>query len=186
MDTISIGNQDWATKNLDVEKYCNGDIIPEVKDKNEWYNIRTGAWCYYDNNIENGVIYGKIYNWYAVIDPRGLAPNGFHIPSSIEWDELINFLGGNEVAGEKLKNRNIYKAIENGNTESGFSGLLGGKRMGEGTFYGMGGYGHWWSASETEGKENYALDRYLFYKDNKIGFGDHHKFSGFYVRCIKN
>ena len=90
------------------------------------------------------------------------------------------------MAGEKLKNRNIYKAIENGNNESGFSGLLGGKRMGEGTFYGMGGYGYWWSASETEGKENYALDRYLFYKDNKIGFGDHHKFSGFYVRCIKN
>ena len=58
--------------------------------------------------------------------------------------------------------------------------------MGEGTFNGMGGYGYWWSASKTEGKENYALDRYLFYKDNKIGFGDHHKSSGFYVRCIKN
>jgi uncharacterized protein (TIGR02145 family) len=92
IETVLIGNQEWTTKNLNVSKYRNGDIIPEVKDPKKWANLKTGAWCYYDNDPKNGEIYGKLYNWYAVNDPRGLAPEGYHVPSQNEWQELRSFL----------------------------------------------------------------------------------------------
>jgi hypothetical protein len=87
IETVLIGNQEWTTKNLNVSKYRNGDIIPEVKDPKKWANLKTGAWCYYNNKPENGKIYGKLYNWYAVNDPRGLAPEGFHVPSKVEIEK---------------------------------------------------------------------------------------------------
>jgi uncharacterized protein (TIGR02145 family) len=87
---IKIGTQEWSTNNLNVSKYRNGDIIPEVKDFNKWLSLTTGAWCYYNNDPVNGSIYGKLYNWYAVNDPRGLAPEGFHIPSIDELHTITN------------------------------------------------------------------------------------------------
>lgn len=80
----------WAKKNLDVSRYRNGDLIPEVKDDKEWENLTTGAWCYYNNDPKTGAIYGKLYNWYAVNDSRGLAPEGYHIPSDSEWTIAIH------------------------------------------------------------------------------------------------
>ena len=78
-ETVTIGKQTWMKKNLDVSRYRNGDVIPEVADLSTWVNLTTGAWCYYENKSDNGTTYGKLYNWYAVNDPRGLAPAGWHI-----------------------------------------------------------------------------------------------------------
>jgi uncharacterized protein (TIGR02145 family) len=101
--TVTIGSQVWMKHNLDVDHYRNGDPIPEVKDPDEWANLKTGAWCYYENDPANGKTYGKLYNWYAVNDPRGLAPEGWHVSSDEEWKEMEKFLGGSDIAGSKLK-----------------------------------------------------------------------------------
>ena len=97
--TVDICDQTWMKSNLNVSKYRNGDDIPQVTDATQWANLTTGAWCYFQNNTTNGTIYGKLYNWYAVNDPRGLAPNGWHIPSKDEWAVLRNCLGGENLAG---------------------------------------------------------------------------------------
>jgi uncharacterized protein (TIGR02145 family) len=102
---VEIDTQLWISKNLNVSKYRNGDEIPQVQDASEWAALTTGAWCYYENKEENGTTYGKLYNWYAVNDPRGLAPEGFHIPSDEEWNDLIENLGGENVAGGKMKEK---------------------------------------------------------------------------------
>jgi uncharacterized protein (TIGR02145 family) len=85
-----IGSQVWSCKNLDVTTYRNGDEIPEVQDNIAWVNLTTGAWCYYDNDASNGTKYGKLYNWYAVKDSRGLAPSGYHIPTENEKHERLD------------------------------------------------------------------------------------------------
>ena len=105
-ETVKIGTQEWMTKNLDVATFRNGDPIPEAKTDEEWkkaWEEGKPAWCYYDNDPANGKKYGKLYNWYAVNDSRGLAPHRYHIPSDKEWWKLINFLGGKSVAGAKMK-----------------------------------------------------------------------------------
>ncbi len=109
---VKIGNQVWMIKNLDVNTFRNGEAIPEAKTEDEW--IKAGeegksAWCYYENDPKNGEKYGKLYNWYAVVDPRGLAPKGWHVPSDAEWSSLINYLGGNEIAGKKMKSKHGWK-----------------------------------------------------------------------------
>ncbi len=132
IETVKIGTQEWTTKNLDVSRYRNGDIIPEVANIEKWSKLTTGAWCYYKNDPKNGEIYGKLYNWYAVNDPRGLAPEGFHIPSDIEWTILTDYLGGEKLAPVKMKEMG-YVHWDNfnyvGNNISGFSALPGGKRF---------------------------------------------------------
>jgi hypothetical protein len=113
-------------ENLDVDKFRNGDPIPEAKTDEEWYqatNNKEPVWCYYNNDPANGEKYGKLYNWFAVNDPRGLAPTGYHVPSDAEWTTLTNYLGGESVAGTKMK------------STSGFSCLQGGFRSNDGTFY---------------------------------------------------
>lgn len=102
--TVTIGTQVWMTKNLNVSTFRNGDPIPEAKTDEEWKlagENQQPAWCYYDNNPANGAKYGKLYNWYAVNDPRGLAPQGYHVPTDAEWTKLVNFLGLD--AGKKMK-----------------------------------------------------------------------------------
>jgi uncharacterized protein (TIGR02145 family) len=94
IETILLGNHELSKKNLNVSKYRNGDIIPEVKDGNEWRELKTGAWCYYNNDPKNEAIYGKLYNWYAINDPRGLAPKGYHIPSENEFYEIMDYIIG--------------------------------------------------------------------------------------------
>ena len=111
--TVTIGSQVWTSKNLDVATYRNGDVIPQVQDENAWENLTTGAWCYYDNDASNGTKYGKLYNWYAVNDPRGLAPNGYHIPTDAEWTQLSDYLGGGE-AGTKMKSTSGWVENEGG------------------------------------------------------------------------
>ena len=143
--TVTIGSQVWMTKNLDVSKFRNGDIIPEAKTEEEWKSAGDNeqpAWCYYNNDPKNGVKFGKLYNWYAVIDPRGLAPRGYHIPTDAEWALLTDYLGGEDIAGTKMKSTSGWSENGNGTNTSGFSGLPGGTSLSS-----IGQNGYWWSST---------------------------------------
>ena len=187
---VTILNQVWMTKNLDVEYYCNGDVIPQVTDPNAWSKLTTGAWCYYNNDPAMGAIYGKLYNWYAVNDPRGLAPIGWHVPSDAEWTALITFLGGEYAAGGKLKEAGTlhWLSPNTGATdEKGFSALPGGNRVDyNGKFEKINSDGGWWSSSESEYDAENAIRRFLYYRGAGIGMDDLPKGDAFSVRCIKN
>jgi len=112
---VAIGTQVWTTKNLDVATFRNGDAIPQAKTDEEWKaasDNKQPAWCYYDNKAANGTKYGKLYNWYAVNDARGLAPSGWHVPTDEEWTVLSTYLGGKEVAGKKMKSASGWTPLE--------------------------------------------------------------------------
>jgi uncharacterized protein (TIGR02145 family) len=183
---VTIGSQVWMTKNLDVATFRNGDPIPQAKTDEEWEkageNIQP-AWCYYDNDPANGAKYGKLYNWYAVNDSRGLAPVGYHVPSDAEWAELKDFLG--KDAGKKMKSTTGWDGDGNGTESSGFSGLPGGSRYGDGTFLGIGEDGYWWSS--TESSTFSAWNRSLGYgfDDVFINYYLYNKTYGFSVRCLR-
>ncbi len=195
--TVTVGTQVWNIKNLDVTTFRNGDPIPQAKTDEEWLkagNNKQPAWCYYDNDPANGSKYGKLYNWYAVNDSRGLAPKGFHIPSDAEWRLLYKYLGGFNVAGIKIKSSIGWSENGNGTNDSGFSGLPGGNRSYEGTLYGLNKIGdgifksigitaRWWSS--TDGGGSYAN----LYSLNLLGesfFGTNYKGYGMSVRCLKD
>jgi len=187
--TVTIGTQVWMTKNLDVATFRNGDPIPQAKTDEEWANAwenKQPAWCYYDNDPANGEKYGKLYNWYAVNDSRGIAPDGYHIPSDAEWRKLTDFLGGEYVAGAKMKSKSGWKNDGNGTNESAFSGLAGGYRYGSGTFYtdGVGVESSWWSSSE--GDTSVAWGRYLYYNSGNVNVGKYDKGAGLSVRCLRD
>ena len=148
---VVIGTQTWDKCNLDVTTYANGDTIPQVTDGAVWNTLTTGAWCYYDNDPANGPIYGKIYNWYAVNDPRGLAPTGKHIPSDEEWTTLTDYLGGLTVAGGKMKETGLCHWLDpntGATNESGFSAFGGGYFNGVNSFSNIKQNGFWWSSTE--------------------------------------
>ena len=116
--TVTIGTQVWTSKNLDVTTYRNGDVIPHVQDQEAWATLTTGAWCYYNNDPANGTKYGKLYNWYAVNDARGLAPQGYHIPSEAEWDTLLHYLGGCFAADTKMKSSSGWNSYTTGGSKT--------------------------------------------------------------------
>jgi uncharacterized protein (TIGR02145 family) len=184
---VQIGNQIWMTKNLNTSRYQNGDPIPQVQDQIQWQNLTTGAWCYYENNTANGKIYGKLYNWYAVNDSRGLAPQGWHIPTIDEFNTLSNFLGGVNVAGGKMKATGItYWLSPNveATNSSGFTGLPGGSR-GTNSFLFINNYAYFWSSTSTT--QNNAWIIGLDYNTDNLFISDFFfKPNGFSVRCIKN
>jgi uncharacterized protein (TIGR02145 family) len=184
-NTVKIGNQTWTTKNLDVSKYRNGDEIPYVNDPLSWSRLTYGAWCYYENVDSNGTTYGKLYNLYAVLDPRGLAPAGFHIPSDKDWTTLTDYLGGKEEAGVKMKEAGSthWPRPNTGATNSsGFTGLPGGYRDDNGSFFSMGVNGFWWSS--TEGFTYFAWNRYPDNLYGLVGRDFGYKSYGMSVRCI--
>lgn len=111
--SVKIGTQTWMTENLNVPTFRNGDPIPEAKTDEEWKQAgenQQPAWCYYENDPKNGTKYGKLYNWYAVSDPRGLAPTGWHIPTDAEWTTFENQLG--DDAGKKMKSTSVWNSWE--------------------------------------------------------------------------
>ena len=181
--SVLIGAQYWMEKNLEVTTYRNGDPIPYVTDATAWAALTTGAWCYYNNDPSNG----KLYNWYAVNDPRGLAPTGWHVPTDDEWTTLSNTLGGDAVAGGKMKvaGTTRWTTPNTGATnESGFAGLPGGFRYSSGSFYDVGDYGYWWSS--TEASTSVARGRYLYYFDGSIYRNYLDKKVGFSIRCLRD
>jgi len=181
---VKIGTQTWTSKNLDVTTYRNGDKIPQVQDANAWEKLTTGAWCYYENKAENGTKYGKLYNWYAVMDARGLAPKGYHIPTDKEWTMLTDYLGGDSIAGAKMKRRSGWKNNGNGTNASGFAGLPGGYRSYDGYFSNVGANGYWWSSSESDTYD--AWYRYLYSNNGNVYRSSAYKQNGFSVRCLRD
>ena len=191
--SVLIGAQYWMEKNLEVTTYRNGDIIPYVPiytyngsylAGTEWKDLPIGAWCYYNNDPSSG--YGKLYNWHAVNDPRGLAPAGWHIPTDAEWTTLTTTLGGESVAGDKMKTTGTTRWLtsNNGTNSSGFAGLPGGLRDSTGTFGSLGSYGYWWSATESSGSN--AWNRSLANNNGSLTRANYNKHFGFFVRCIRD
>ena len=180
---VKIGTQVWTAENLNVSHYRNGDIIPQVKYPDEWSKLTTGAWCYYNNDSENSKTYGKLYNWYAVNDPRGLAPEGWHIPTNAEWKQLEDYLGGEKIAGGKLKATTLWESPNKGATnESGFTAIPGGYRFFDGYFNNVGNYGYFWSSSEFF--SDFAWFRYLYYNRKVVNRKFLFKSIGMSVRCL--
>jgi uncharacterized protein (TIGR02145 family) len=197
-NAIRIGNQYWMKKNLNIDTFQNGDIIPEAKTKEEWQKAaqnKQAAWCH-AQYYEDGVKYGKLYNWYAIADSRGLAPKGWRIPSHADWGELLDYLlkvyKQHNYDGTTMKGPTMSQASSalrsgkygSGNDKTGFSALPGGKRLENGKFNHVGHDANWWSVSE---KDN--INAYIF----RIGHGwdsynlsryPSDKGSGFSVRCI--
>jgi len=192
---IKIGTQIWATENLSVDHFRNGDLIPEVKTEEEWKSFKLEgkpAWCYLLNKSENGKKYGKLYNWFAVNDSRGLAPEGWHIPSDEEWTELINFLGGANEAAKKMKPKAEWIVYGKdslnyiGNNESGFSALPGGygHRFAEYRAFNKE-IGIWWSTTKGE----YDFNAYIRIITNDKTYVERDLDDKYYfnsVRCLKD
>ena len=178
---VTIGTQIWTSKNLDVTKYRNGDAIPQVQDKKAWAKLTTGAWCYYQNKAANGIKYGKLYNWYAVNDSRGLAPKGYHIPSETEWTILTDNLG--DYDGTKMQSTTGWDS-GNGTNTSGFSALPGGSLSTNGNFSNIGSGGDWWSSSEASASMAWSRDLNDYFGGPHSY--DNDKRDGFSVRCIKD
>jgi uncharacterized protein (TIGR02145 family) len=196
-NSVIIGTQEWMKENLNVSKYTDGTIIPQVTDPTAWANLTTGAWCYYNNDSANGTIYGKLYNWYAVAgihdnDPntpnKTLAPTGWHIPTDTEWTTLTTFLGGGSVAGGKMKSTgtNLWISPNIGATNiSAFTGLPGSYRHLNGLFpfSGIGDRVNWWSSTEFNAIN--AWYRTLNYCCEDVGIYNDDKNVGSSVRYIR-
>ena len=195
--SVVLGNgQEWLAENLRSTTYANGDPIPNVTDNTAWPQLTSGAWAHYQNNGSYENPYGKLYNWYAVADPRNVCPTGWHVPTDAEWSALVNYLdpdnGNNgqssETAGGKMKSTGTqyWQAPNEGATnESGFSGLPGGYRSNyDGTFVNLGSNGYWWSASESGAED--AWGRQLDYDFADIFRYYYDKRNGFSVRCLRD
>jgi uncharacterized protein (TIGR02145 family) len=196
---VKISNQVWMCKNLDVDHYRNGDIIPQVTDPTAWNNLTSGAWCYYNNDSAMGAIYGKLYNWYAVNDPRGLAPSGWQVPSDSVWKTLEMNLGMSQAEADKTDWRGTNeggKLKETGtlhwlspNTgatnESDFTALPGGYRNWDGTFDTFKNRGCWWVSTGYDATR--AWYRILDYTHTSIfSHWGASKNDAHSVRCVKD
>jgi uncharacterized protein (TIGR02145 family) len=185
---IELANgQAWMGENLRTTIYANGDPIPNVIDDLQWNNLTTSAWAHYNNDNQYENPYGKIYNWYTVADPRNVCPTGWHVPSNADWTVLTDYLGGESVAGGKMKSTGAqYWQSPNtdATNESGFSGLPGGFRFPYGPFATIGEIGFWWSS--TEGNSDYAWCRDLSYANGAVFSYTSGKTRGLSVRCLRD
>ena len=187
---VKIGDQVWMTENLNLSVFRNGDAIPEAKTVEEW--LKAGkegksAWCYYENDLANGEKYGKLYNWYVVNDSRQLAPEGWHVASDAEWQTLVDYYGGQEVAGGKMKETGTvnWNSPNTGATnEHGFSALPGGHRDSKGQFFNMRHYATFWSS--TNCNKISAWKRHLSRGDLKVYLDCFNMVAGFSVRCVRD
>lgn len=187
MIEMTIGNQIWMTENLNVEEFRNGDPIKHIKSAKEWKKAGENgvpAWCYYDNDSNNDIVHGKLYNWHAINDPRGLAPQGWHIPTTDEWNILIEHLGGEKEAGGNLKDLIQRTENQKSNKQQKLKSLTSGVRNYEGSFYNFRKIGSWWSANEFVFSQSFFY--FLNYDLNVIMRGNVEKANGLSVRCIKD
>jgi uncharacterized protein (TIGR02145 family) len=189
--TVTIGSQIWMKENLKTAFFKNGDPIASNLTDNQWKSATSSASAAYQNNAENIDAYGLLYNGYAVTDPRGLCPNGWHIPSPAEWESLINFLGGYNLAGGKLKSLDStsvgFPFWSSGNTgatnSSGFNGLPAGWRSGDtGYFFDRGLEGTFWAMNSGTYLNNFQL----LYWTGQISQWSKLKTFGYSVRCVKD
>lgn len=196
--TVTIGDQEWMAENLRTSRFTDGSEIPMVNDQAAWLNANYGVWCWYDTINPDHVPYGKLYNWYAVNDTRGVCPTGWHVPTDAEWTTLIDYLDPatvnpgadgtqSAVAGGKMKETGTahWQSPNAGATnESGFTALPGGFRHSSNGSFGSLGYGgYWWSATEDGGNAWYRL---IPYSSGNITRFNGSKSGGFAVRCLRN
>jgi len=185
-----LGVKQWAQRNLNVTRFRNGDKIINAASDEEWDEAgRNGkpAWCYYENENAKGTLYGKLYNWYAVNDSRGLCPSGWHVPSDLEWTTLTDYLGGESVAGGKMKATSSKTSSSNTGEANGygFSALPGGYRFNVGSFFNVRSYAFFWSS--TENYYNLAWYRFIDSKNNNMFRSYHYgKSLGASVRCLRD
>ena len=192
--TITIGNQVWMVENFKATRYNDGTLIPKVESDEEWDTLTCGAYCWYDNDmLKNKDTYGALYNWRAV-ETGKLCPIGWHVPTDLDWDVLSNFLGGDSVAGGKLKSVGTLEDStglwHSPNTSAidyyGFSAVPSGIRytIAPYGFEEMGGIGYWWSSSENS--SSVAWLRLMRFNKSDLFRYDGDKNAGFSVRCIKD
>jgi uncharacterized protein (TIGR02145 family) len=199
MKEIKLDSQIWMVENLNVGEFRNGETIQEAKTSKEWAIARkekSPAWCYYNFDPENGRKYGRLYNWYAVNDFRGLAPEDWHIPTITEWEKLIEYLGGLYYAGKKMKSKEGWKSKEAhpkyaiGDNESGFTALPGGCLSDGVVFKDIEKGGYWWSSADYNSGD--ALDNlkawhcYMQYISHFVSRAVNYKSRGLSVRCVKD
>jgi uncharacterized protein (TIGR02145 family) len=190
--TVYIGTQQWMAENLKVSKYNDGTQLPNVTDSEQWSNLTSGAWTFYNNNATNNVKYGKLYNWYTVNKStngnKNICPSGWHVPSYDEWSQLINYLGGMNVAGGKMKEMGT-SSWKNPNNEASnislFNGLPGGLRTEGGSYDDISDNGIWWSSTQDP-EFNQPILVELSYINSKTNLGSSSKNCGFSVRCLKD
>jgi uncharacterized protein (TIGR02145 family) len=182
IEEIQIGTQIWMSKNLDVNHFRNGDSIPYVAEDEKWNKLKNGAYCHYNNDSSNSLKFGKLYNANAVLDDRGLAPQGWHIPTLEEWDILENHIGKMQ-AGLNLKALTGWNENSNGIDLFGFNAYPAGARDSWGDFYNLGFDTYWWSSTTSLTGIFY---RYLSHDLNFLQQWNDDGSSGFSVRCIKD
>jgi uncharacterized protein (TIGR02145 family) len=197
--TAKIGEQWWMIENLRATHYRNGDPIPHVVSNSEWGGLSTGAYCEYENDPTNVSAYGRLYNWYAVDDPRGLAPEGWHIPTDDDWKQLEMFLGMTQAEADEVNSRGTdegHKMRQSGTTHwispnqgasnaSGFSALPSGYRHSDGLqFSHMNSHAFYWCSTGTSPSE--AWTRRLESSDGGVYRYDNERRCGFSVRCVRD
>ncbi len=183
--TFKIGRQEWMAENLKVSRYNNGDPIKNITDYDEWNFTTSGAWAFYENNKNYNDYYGKLYNWYSIKDPRGLAPKGWHVPSKNEWEEFVKYLGGYQVAGTMIKtlvrlSHIRYGEVENWDPLSFYAG----SRYLSGAFCFRMYNTYFWTSSGKDNNQswylninNYNSEIYNDYNFNKVGMS---------ILCVKD
>jgi len=192
--TEQIGSQCWTSENLKVERYRNGDNIPTGLSDSAWSSTTNGAFAVFDNVAANKATYGLLYNWRTTADPRGLCPTGWHVPTDTEWTQLTDYLGGESVAGGKMKTTGTLSAGTGlwlspnwaATNISGFSGLPSGYRDLFGNFLGLGLSSYWWSSTEDASISVFALFRLLRYDNGNVLRGSNFKEDGNSVRCLQD
>ena len=185
---VTIGKQVWMVQNLDVDKFRDGSPIPQAKTEEEWIDAGKNnkpAWRYYNNDSVNGKKYGKLYNWYAVTNPSGLAPEGFHVPNDQDWMDLILSLGWYSKAGEAIKGKIGWEINNNGTNSTGFNALPGGFCDSSGKFSKAGSDAYWWSTSEWSSVDFY-FTLYELATNGLVLLMPENKNVGLSVRCIKD
>lgn len=184
--TVKIGTQTWMAENLKVTHYTNDSVIPNVTDDFAWDLLNSGAYCDYGNILTISTIYGRLYNWYAV-NNGNLCPTGWHVPNDAEWTTLSEYLGGDSIAGCKLKEIGLsHWNATNSSTinETGFTALPSGNRCIDGPYYFINDLGEWWSSSEFD--PHYAWQRSINSTYNNFKRNCVHKNNGSSVRCLKD
>jgi len=186
-NSIIINGQEWMTENLRTTAYANGDTIANIPNATQWNNLTSGAWIHYKNDSQYENPYGKLYNWFAVTDPRNVCPTGWHAPSDSEWTVLSDYLGGEFLAGGKMKSTGLQYWLSpniNATNESGFSGLPGGYCVSSAACYTMVTTGYWWSSTEYSTNNGWFRD--LIYNLSRLRRDGGSKKFGLSVRCLKD
>lgn len=182
--TTEIAGRCWTAENLRTSRYTNGDPIVQIEDSREWQEATMGSWAYFDNNRSYVSVYGKLYNWNAVEDPRGLCPDGWTEPSDIHWDQMVRSLGTDAGGGLKSTGLQYWQAPNTGATnETGFTALPAANRSNDGSFSSLGGFAFFWSSSEFSDDE--AVAWYITHFNTAVTKRVVNKNFGFSVRCVE-